>query len=103
MFFRQVHLGPMKNFSYIIGNSGEAAVVDAGWETDKLIRLANDESLKINKIILTHCHYDHVQKTDELASKTNAEVYFHENDSDEIKKAIKNTSIKIHKLKNNDS
>ena len=86
MFFKQVHVGPMKNFSYIIGHSGEAAVVDAGWDIDKLIRLANDENLKINKIILTHCHYDHAQKTDELASKTNAEVYFHENDYNEIKK-----------------
>lgn len=103
MFFKQVHVGPMKNFSYIIGDSGEAAVVDAGWEVDKLIRIANNESLKINKIILTHCHYDHAQKTDELASKINAEVYFHENDFDEIKKTIKNPNIKIHKLKNNDT
>ena len=103
MFFKQVHVGPMQNFSYIIGDSGEAAVVDAGWETDKLIKIATDEKLKINKIILTHCHYDHVQKTYELASKTNAEVYFHENDYNEIKKTIKNNAIQIHKLKNNDS
>ena len=103
MFFRQIHVGPMQNFSYILGDLGEAAVVDAGWDIDKLIRLANDENLKINKIILTHCHYDHVQKADELASKTNAEVYFHENDFNEIKKFIKNSGIKIHKLKNNDS
>ena len=31
MFFRQVKVGPMQNFSYILGDSGEAAVVDAGW------------------------------------------------------------------------
>ena len=100
MFFRQIHVGPMQNFSYILGDSGEAAVVDAGWDIDKLIRLANDENLKISKIILTHCHYDHVQKTDELASKANAEVYFHESDFDEIKKTIKNPNIKIHQFKN---
>ena len=72
----------MQNFSYIIGDekSKEAAVVDAGWDVDKLIEIAEKEKLKINKIILTHSHYDHIQKVDELASKTGAIVYFHELD-----------------------
>ena len=104
MFFNQVPIGTMQNFSYIIGdeNSKEAAVVDAGWEIDKLIDICNKEKLKIKKIILTHSHYDHVQKVDELASKTNAEVCFHEDDFNEIKNSIKNPNIKIHRLKNND-
>lgn len=94
----------MQNFSYIIGDEStkEAAVVDAGWEIDKLIEIANKEKLEIKKIILTHSHYDHVQKADELASKTNAAVYFNEDDYNEIKRTIKNPNIKIHKLKNND-
>src|SRR3989338_1938717 len=104
MLFRQIKAGPMQNFSYIIGDekAKEAAVVDAGWEIDKLISAANEEKLKINRIILTHSHYDHVQKADELASKVNADVYFHELEFDEIKRTIKNPNIKIHKLKNND-
>ena len=94
----------MQNFIYIIGDekSKDAAIVDAGWEIDKLIDIANKEKLKIKKIILTHSHYDHVQKADELASKTNADVYFHELELDQIKKIIKNPNITIHKLKNND-
>ena len=104
MIFRQIPIGPMQNFSYIIGDekTKEAAVVDAGWEADKLIEICNKEKLKITKIILTHSHYDHVQKVDELASKANAAVYFHEDDSSEIKKVIKNPNVKITKLKNND-
>lgn len=94
----------MQNFSYVIGDekSKEAAVVDAGWEADRIIEIAKKENLEIKKIILTHFHYDHVQKVDELASKTNADVYFHEYDCNEIKKTIKNPNTKIHKLKNND-
>src|SRR3989338_1365364 len=104
MFFKQISLGPMQNFSYIIGDgsSRECAVIDAGWETDKLIDTANKEKLKITKIILTHSHYDHVQKADELASKTSAEVYFYELEFSEIKKHIKNPNIKLIKVKNND-
>ena len=94
----------MQNFSYIIGDekSKEAAVVDAGWDVDKLIEIAEKEKLKINKIILTHSHYDHIQKVDELASKTGAIVYFHEIDFESIKKFIKNPNIKIIKLKDKD-
>src|SRR3989338_8210878 len=104
MLFKQIQVGPMQNFIYIIGdeNSRGAAVVDAGWEADKLIDIAKKEKLEIKKIILTHSHYDHIQKADELASKTNAAVYFHEDDCNEIKKSIKNPNIKLHKLKNND-
>ncbi|MBI2558597.1 MBL fold metallo-hydrolase [Candidatus Woesearchaeota archaeon] len=104
MFFKQIQVGPMQNFSYIIGdeNSREAAVVDAGWEIEKLIDIANKEKLKINKVLLTHSHYDHVQKVNELSEKTSAVVYFHELDSESINKSIKNSGIKIIKLKNND-
>ena len=94
----------MQNFAYLIGDKAtkEAVVVDAGWEIDKLIAISNKEELKINKIILTHSHYDHVQKANELAEKTNSAVYFHEDDFNEIKMAIKNPAVKLIKLKNND-
>src|SRR3989338_5498082 len=103
MFFKQVPIGPMQNFSYIIGdeNAREAAVVDAGWDVDKLIETAKKENLEIKKIIFTHSHYDHVQKVDELASKTNTEVYFHELEFNEIKKYIKNPNIKLIKVNDN--
>ena len=104
MFFSQIKVGPMQNFSYIIGdeNTKEAVIVDAGWDIDKLIAVCYKEKLKINKIILTHSHYDHTQKADELASKINSDVYFHEDDFNEIKKLIQNPSIKIHRLKDDD-
>ena len=104
MFFKQVRVGPMQNFSYIIADeqTKEAAVIDAGWETDKLIDIAKKEKLEIKKIILTHSHYDHIQKANELAAKTKPIIYFHELEFDEIKKTITNKEIKIIKLRNNE-
>lgn len=94
----------MQNFVYLIGdeNTKEAAVVDAGWDADAIIGIANKEKLKITKIILTHYHYDHAQKADELADKTNAGIYFHEDEGQFLKTTIKNASIKSNKLKGND-
>ena len=104
MFFKQIPVGPMQNFVYLIGDekTEEAAVVDAGWNADEIIENANNEKLKINKIILTHSHFDHVQKVNELINKTKADVYFHELEFDEISRLIKNNSAKIIKLKDND-
>ena len=94
----------MQNFSYVIGDehSKEAAVVDAGWEVDKLIEISNKESLKIKKIILTHSHYDHAQKVNELFDKTNAAVCFHKGEFENLKDMLRNESMKIMKLDDND-
>ena len=59
--------------------------------------------MKITKIILTHYHYDHVQRINELIDKTNATAYFHENESDFLKNVIKNKSAKVIKLKGNET
>jgi len=103
MIFHQIAAGPMQNFIYIIGDkkTNEAAVIDAGWDADEIIEIANNEKLKINKIILTHSHYDHIQRVDELTAKTQADIYFHEFEEDVIKKHIKNDSARIIKLKDN--
>ena len=104
MIFKQIPVGPMQNFVYLIGdeNTKEAAVIDAGWDIDEIIKNADDENLRITKIILTHSHFDHVQKVQELIDKTKADVYFHELESDSIKRHIKNNLVKIIKLKGND-
>jgi hydroxyacylglutathione hydrolase len=67
----------MGNFSYIIGDSGEAAVVDPGWECNKLIEICEKENLKITKILLTHGHFDHAQQLYEVVNLTKADVYAH--------------------------
>ncbi len=88
MIFEQIAVGNMQNFSYIIGdeNSREAAIVDPGWEAEKILQEAKKHELKIDKILLTHNHYDHIHGVKELFNATNAAVYVHENDLSEIKK-----------------
>ena len=104
MIFLQIPEGPMQNFVYLVGDeiTKEAAVMDAGWNIDKIIESANNNELNINKIILTHSHYDHVQRVGELIDKTQSDVYCHGFEFEEIKKHIKNNPTKIFKLKDND-
>ncbi len=102
MVFEQIPVGMMQNFSYIIGDekSKEAAIVDPGWEVDKILELAKKHELNIKIILLTHTHHDHSNGVKKIADDTDATVYVHEEESDEIKKLGIN---KIKTIKDNDT
>ncbi|MFQ5762678.1 MAG: MBL fold metallo-hydrolase [Candidatus Bathyarchaeia archaeon] len=79
MIFRQMQIGAMMNFTYIVGDEKTrlAAVVDPHGEVDRIIETAKEAGLKIAYVINTHSHWDHVAGNDELASKTGAKVIMH--------------------------
>lgn len=87
MIFEQIPVGQMQNFSYLIGDEAakEAAIVDPGWDIDKLLSAAKKHDLNIKFILITHSHYDHIQQVKDLFDATDATVYVHEEDSEEIK------------------
>ena len=87
MIFEQIPVGHMQNFSYLIGDEKikEAAVVDPGWEISKILSIAKKYDLKVKFILVTHSHYDHIDAVKEIVDATNAIVYVHKEDSEEIK------------------
>ena len=87
MIFEQIPVGQMQNFSYLIGDEAakEAAIVDPGWDIDKLLSAAKKHDLDIKFILITHSHYDHIQQVKDLFDATDATVYVHKEDSEEIK------------------
>ena len=47
------------NTYMVYTDSGEAMIIDAGAEPDKLISFASSNGLKVKYIALTHGHVDH--------------------------------------------
>lgn len=86
MILKQVSVGSMDNFSYLIGDelSKEAAVIDPGSDAERIIDEAKRAGLQIKAILVTHTHYDHIGALSELAAKTNATVYVHKSDVSSI-------------------
>jgi hydroxyacylglutathione hydrolase len=69
---------------YIVGNKGEAAVIDPGCDPNEIIRVAEANNLSIKYIIITHGHIDHLVSVEEVRKKTGAKVLIHKNDADKL-------------------
>ena len=67
MFFKQFYLGCLAHASYLIGDGGEAAVVDPRRDVDEYIDEARAQGLTIRWILETHLHADFVSGHRELA------------------------------------
>lgn len=105
MIFFQVPVGSMENFSYIIGDkeTHQGAVVDPGFDTEKILEIAVQNRLKIKYLIDTHEHMDHTSGNRDLALKTGSKIVAHEyaqitkdisvKDGEELK--LGETSIKV--------
>ncbi len=76
MFFKQFYLGCLAQASYMIGDGGEAAVVDPKRDVDEYLEEAEKQGLRIRHVIETHLHADFVSGHRELAARTGAKIYF---------------------------
>lgn len=84
MFFKQIEVGPMQNFSYILGDGFEAALIDPGWEYERILEICKNNRLRIKKILLTHAHFDHVRDLKRIVDKTRADIYIHKRENPSI-------------------
>jgi glyoxylase-like metal-dependent hydrolase (beta-lactamase superfamily II)/rhodanese-related sulfurtransferase len=74
VFFKQFYVGCLAHASYLIGDGGEAAVVDPSRDVDGYIAEAAAQGLKIRWVLETHLHADFVSGHRELASRTGATI-----------------------------
>jgi len=70
---------------YLI-NMGELVLIDsgAGWSSNKIIK--NVEGLgfdgkNLSKILLTHCHIDHIGGAPDIRKRYGSKIYIHESDA----------------------
>ena len=88
VWFKQVEVGPMQNYAYLIGDptTHEAAVVDAAWDVDAVLRTAEADGYTVTKDLVTHFHPDHlggdlmghqITGAAELVGRAPVKVYIH--------------------------
>jgi glyoxylase-like metal-dependent hydrolase (beta-lactamase superfamily II) len=105
MIVKQIPVGSMANFTYIIADekTKTAAALDPSWDLEKVLDVIKTNDLKLQYIINTHTHFDHVLGNEQLATLTGAKIIMHRNsaldkdqtvnDGDTIK--LGNLNIKV--------
>ena len=73
--------GPLMTNYFVVGcrTTGEAAVIDAGYDADGILALAED--FDVTKILQTHAHIDHVAALSDVKERTGAPIYLHPDDA----------------------
>jgi hydroxyacylglutathione hydrolase len=75
--FLQMQFGGDRNFCYLLGDlsTGSAAAVDPGFFAEKFVDAASVRNLKIEKVLITHAHSDHMGEAGRLLQMTGALMY----------------------------
>lgn len=80
----QLLVGQMQVFAYLVGceKTGEAVVIDPAGNEEAIVAKAQEEGLKIVKIVNTHAHPDHTCGNAKLKKLTGAPIIIHEADAE---------------------
>jgi hydroxyacylglutathione hydrolase len=75
----QFPVGQMANFTYILADeeTGKALVIDPSWDLEKIFYTIKKNSWKLEYIINTHSHFDHVLGNAQVAAATGAKIIQH--------------------------
>lgn len=80
MIFEQFTVGDMYNYCYLFADetTKEGCIVDPSFDSQKIMQVIKDHKVDLNKIILTHHHFDHVNVAAQIKTKTGAKIMCHE-------------------------
>ncbi len=72
-------VGPLQANAYlaVCEDTGASALVDPGAEPERLLDAAAQEGARVEAILLTHAHLDHIAGVAVAARQTGAPVYLH--------------------------
>jgi hydroxyacylglutathione hydrolase len=97
LIVEQIQIGPMQNFTYIVGSKStrEVAIVDPAWDIPELIEQINARDYKLTAALVTHYHPDHIggsmgghdiEGVAQLLETHPIKVYAHKAEADGVKK-----------------
>lgn len=86
-----LYTSPLDTNTYVVINDGRAFVVDAGGDAAKIAEIIASHGAKLEAILLTHAHFDHIGGVAELLRLTALDdqkhaptVFLHRADADKV-------------------
>jgi glyoxylase-like metal-dependent hydrolase (beta-lactamase superfamily II) len=83
--------GPFWNFSYLVAcpRTKQALIVDPAWGSETMLARANELSLDVTTVVLTHGHNDHSHGVTAIVDRLGARVVAHEAEAAEIRRTYR--------------
>lgn len=83
----------METFCYIIGDrsTNRCALIDPAFETDRILKTAENLKYSVSHVINTHCHSDHTAGNNAIIAKTGAKLLIHRLDAKSLDKLVNST------------
>ena len=100
IYLKQMELGPMQNFVYLIGDpvARQCVVVDPAWDIDAIVETTRRDDMALIGALVTHTHQDHVGGSleswglpgripgvEDLLERLPLKVYVHKNEREFLK------------------
>jgi len=114
LIIEQIEIGPMQNYTYIIGSreTREVAIVDPAWDIDSLVKHLAENDYTLKAVLATHYHPDHiggsfsgnnVEGVAQLMEVNPVKVYAHKEEADGVKKVTELSDSDIVKVDSGDT
>lgn len=114
LILEQIEIGPMQNYTYIIGSreTREVAIIDPAWDINRLIQHLEERDYTLTAALATHYHPDHVggsfsghnvEGVAELMEVNPVKVYAHKEEADGIKKVTEVSESDIVRVDSGDT
>jgi glyoxylase-like metal-dependent hydrolase (beta-lactamase superfamily II) len=114
VFFKQLELGPMQNFVYLVGDpvTRSLAVVDPAWEVETILDEVRRHDMEITHLLVTHFHPDHLGgrmmgmsvrgAQDLLAAGVKAKVHIHKAEAPYVNRVTDLSASDLHTVEAGD-
>ena len=114
LILEQIQIGPMDNFTYLLGckRTREVVIVDPAWDIESLVSIINEKDYTLNAALVTHYHPDHcggsfgkrnVPGVAELMEQHLIKVYTNKLEADGLKKVTGISETDIVKVASGDT
>jgi glyoxylase-like metal-dependent hydrolase (beta-lactamase superfamily II) len=68
-------LGPLDTNCFVVHSPREAVVIDPGGDAGEILSFLDGNALKLDRVLNTHLHFDHIQANADLAKATGAAIW----------------------------
>ncbi|RMD81796.1 MAG: MBL fold metallo-hydrolase, partial [Candidatus Dadabacteria bacterium] len=97
LYLRQLQIGPMANYVYLLGDRErrEAVVIDPAWDIEAILEQLERDGMRLTGALVTHFHPDHIggdlmgyriPGLPELLARRPVRIYVHKNEADYVRK-----------------